>query len=112
MKRTTNFVISAVDATPDAPVLFVEVQPDEVVTEPLLSLARLDDIERLKRDVRAATLADALPALRELAKAHISMLDDDDVIIKVSPGRAAWVISRIRALMASESEQESGDGGH
>ena len=112
MKRTTNFVISAVDATPDAPVLFVEVQPDEIVTETFLSLARLDDIERLKRDVRAAALLEALPFLRELAKAHISYIDEDDVIIKVSPGRAAWVISRVKWFMTHLSEQEGGgDGG-
>ena len=66
MKRTTDFVMSAVDSTPDTPVLFVEVAPDEIVTEPFLTLARLEDIERLKREVRESTLDE----VQEFVVAH------------------------------------------
>ena len=54
-----------------------------------------------ERERLLAVVAEARPFLTELAGAHTSFVDDDDVIIKVSPGRAAWVISRARAALAS-----------
>ena len=66
MKRTTQFVLSAVDATPDCPVLFVKIAPDEIMRETFLSLARMDDIERLKREVREKALVE----VQEFVVAH------------------------------------------
>ena len=67
----------------------------------------LADNDRLRAEL-AAVASD--PCLQELAKAHISYVDEDDVIIKVSPGRAAWVISRVRVLLARSAATGEGEG--
>lgn len=51
-ERTTDFVMSAVEAPPDTPVLFVR------TSENMLSLARLDDVERAIREAREAAYDD------------------------------------------------------
>lgn len=73
----------------------------------------LAEVDRLRAEnvrLRAA-LAAALPFLRELAGAHLSLVDEDDVLIKVRPGRAAWLLSRARVLLASTEAAEPASGG-
>ena len=60
LERTSEFVMSSVQAPPDTPVLFVKLSDDYI------SLARLDDVERLIRSVREA----AYDEIQEYVVAH------------------------------------------
>lgn len=64
MQRTTQFVMSAVAATPDCPVLFVD------VGEGFLSLAHVGDIDRLIRETQAPLLAEVERLRTALATAE------------------------------------------
>ena len=111
MKRTTNFVMSSVDAPPDCPVLFVD------VGEGFISLARLDDIERLIEETRAPLLAelDRIRAEFTAAAKWAGMQRDQFGEMAASPnGRkffegAAWAYSCMEATIRASLTPEDDD---
>jgi hypothetical protein len=64
IERTTEFVMSEVQAQPDTPVLFVK------TTDGMLSLARLDDVQRLVRQAIKDAMLAAYTEIDEYVVAH------------------------------------------
>ena len=90
MTRTAHFVMSPVDSTPDTPVLFVRIadpdgSPTHCENDGMLSLANLDDIERLNAD-------------RRMALSILHQIYD----LGIDP-KSAHIAARARALLDSQA---------